>query len=66
MNLPYTAEHEAFRATARRFIDKEIAPYHAQWEKDGVVSRELWRKAGAAGLLLTDIPALMAAAVATS
>ena len=56
MKLPYTAEHDDFRTTVRRFIDKEIAPHHAQWEKDGVVSRELWRKAGAAGLLLTDIP----------
>jgi alkylation response protein AidB-like acyl-CoA dehydrogenase len=56
MNTPYSAEHENFRTTVRRFIDKEIAPYHAQWEKDGVVSRDLWRKAGAAGLLLTDIP----------
>ncbi len=55
--LPYTAEHEQFRTTARRFIDKEIAPYHAQWEKDGVVSREVWRKAGETGLLLTDVPA---------
>jgi alkylation response protein AidB-like acyl-CoA dehydrogenase len=53
----YTAEHEQFRTTARRFIEKEIAPHHAQWEKDGVVSRDLWRKAGQAGLLLTDIPA---------
>ncbi|HEY4171129.1 MAG TPA: acyl-CoA dehydrogenase family protein [Reyranella sp.] len=54
--LSYSSEHEQFRATARRFIDREIAPYHAQWEKDGVVSRELWRKAGEAGLLLTDVP----------
>ncbi|MDP1840303.1 MAG: acyl-CoA dehydrogenase family protein [Reyranella sp.] len=53
----YTAEHEQFRTTVRRFIDREIAPHHAQWEKDGVVSREMWRKAGQAGLLLTDIPA---------
>ena len=53
----YTADHEQFRTTVRRFIDKEIAPHHAQWEKDGIVSRDLWRKAGAAGLLLTDIPA---------
>lgn len=53
----YTEEHALFRETARRFVDKEIAPYHAQWEKDGVVSREVWRKAGEAGLLLTNIPA---------
>jgi acyl-CoA dehydrogenase len=56
-SLTDTPELELFRDTARRFIQKEIAPYHAQWEKDGVVSRDLWCKAGEAGLLLTDIPA---------
>ena len=52
----FSAEHEAFRDTVRRFIEKEIAPYHAQWEADGVVPRELWRKAGAAGMLCCTIP----------
>jgi len=52
--LSYSAEHDQFRTTARRFIEREIAPHHAQWEKDGVVSRELWRKAGEAGLLLAE------------
>ena len=52
----FNAEHEAFRDTVRRFIAKEIAPYHAQWEADGVVPRELWRKAGAAGMLCCTIP----------
>jgi acyl-CoA dehydrogenase len=50
------SEHQAFRDTVRRFIDREIAPHHAQWEKDGVVSREVWIKAGAAGLLCPAIP----------
>jgi len=57
MALPYTAEHVQFRDSVRRFVDKEIAPHHPQWEKDGQISREAWRKAGAAGLLLTNIPA---------
>ena len=52
----FNQEHEAFRVSVRRFIEKEIAPYHAQWEEDGVVPRELWRKAGAAGLLCCTIP----------
>lgn len=52
----FTADHEAFRDTVRRFIDKEIAPNHAQWERDGVVPRELWRKAGAAGMLCCTVP----------
>jgi alkylation response protein AidB-like acyl-CoA dehydrogenase len=40
----------------RRFIAREIAPHHDQWEADGVVPRELWRKAGAAGLLCCTVP----------
>src|SRR4051794_13685963 len=57
VELPYTEEHHLFRASVRRFIEREVAPHHAQWEKDGVVSREVWRKAGDAGLLLTSLPA---------
>ena len=52
----YNEDHELFRETARRFIEAEIAPYHAQWEHDGQVPRELWEKAGAAGLLGCSIP----------
>jgi acyl-CoA dehydrogenase len=44
-------DHEAFRETVRRFFETEIVPHHRQWERDGIVPRELWRKAGAAGLL---------------
>jgi alkylation response protein AidB-like acyl-CoA dehydrogenase len=51
----YEQEHEDFRATARAFLDKEVVPFHGQWEKDGQVDREVWRKAGAAGLLCFDV-----------
>ena len=54
--LPYTDEHHALRETARRFIDREIKPHYAQWEKDGAVPRELYRTAGKLGLLLAAIP----------
>ena len=40
----------------RRFVEKEIVPFHAQWEKDGAVPRELWLKAGEAGLLCCTVP----------
>ena len=53
----FSEEHAIFRESVRRFIAAEITPYHAQWEKDGVVPRALWRKAGAAGLLCTAVPA---------
>ncbi len=49
-------DHESFRDTVRKFIAKEIAPYHAQWEVDGIVPRDLWLKAGAAGMLCCTIP----------
>ena len=52
----YKDEHELFRKTVRAFIDREIAPNYERWEKEGQVNREVWRKAGEAGLLLTDIP----------
>jgi len=52
----FSAEHNLFRETVRRFIEENIAPFHAQWEKDGAVSRELWLKAGNAGLLCCTVP----------
>lgn len=49
-------EHRIFRETARRFVEKEIVPFHAEWEKNGIVPRELWLKAGAEGFLCCTIP----------
>lgn len=52
----FSPEHDAFRDAFRRFVDKEVAPFHAQWEEDGFVDRELWRKAGANGYLCPTMP----------
>lgn len=52
----YQAEHEDFRQTARRFFEKEVSAQHDQWESDGIVPRDLWLKAGDAGLLCFDVP----------
>jgi acyl-CoA dehydrogenase len=52
----FSEEHEAFRDMVRKFIENEIAPHHASWERDGIVPRELWLKAGAAGMLCCTIP----------
>ena len=41
----------AFRDSFRKFVEKEVTPFHAQWEKDGVVPRALWEKAGKQGFL---------------
>jgi len=52
----FDSEHEQFRDSVRRFIDKEIVPHHERWEEAGMVDRELWTKAGAAGLLCPSLP----------
>ncbi|WP_443023825.1 acyl-CoA dehydrogenase family protein [Sneathiella sp.] len=52
----YNEEHELFRASARRFVEERVAPFHAQWEKDGQVSREVWREAGEGGFLCCSVP----------
>ncbi|HET7155010.1 MAG TPA: acyl-CoA dehydrogenase family protein [Hyphomicrobiaceae bacterium] len=52
----FKEEHELFRKTVKAFIEREIAPNYERWEKDGQVSREVWQKAGAEGLLMTDTP----------
>lgn len=48
--------HDSFRQSTRQFVEREVAPYHAEWEKAGVVPRELWKKAGELGLLCPDAP----------
>jgi len=52
----FQEEHEIWRTTVRRFVEKEIVPFHAQWEHDGIVPRELWLKAGAEGMLCCTVP----------
>jgi len=49
-------DHEIFRASFRRFIERHIAPHHLQWERDGIVPREVWRRAGEEGFLLASTP----------
>lgn len=48
--------HNIFRESVKRFIQKHVVPYHEEWEKLGVVSRDFWLEAGAAGILCPDLP----------
>ena len=52
----FTEEHHMFRDAFRHFVEKEIVPYYEQWEKDGIISRELWLKAGEQGFLGLNVP----------
>src|SRR3546814_14248589 len=49
-------DHELFRDSVRGFIAKELAPHHEEWERAGVVDRDLFRKAGAQGFLGMALP----------
>lgn len=53
----FNEDHDILRSSVRKFFNEEVLPYHAQWEKDGNISRECWQKAGEQGLLGTDTPA---------
>jgi alkylation response protein AidB-like acyl-CoA dehydrogenase len=52
----FTPDHESFRDSFRRFMEKEIAPFHADWEEQGYVAREVWNKAGENGFLCMTMP----------
>ncbi|MES2592622.1 MAG: acyl-CoA dehydrogenase family protein [Bacteroidota bacterium] len=52
----FTEEHDMLRTAVRDFFQKEIVPFHDQWEKDGQISREAWLKAGEMGILCPCAP----------
>ncbi|MDH4446672.1 MAG: acyl-CoA dehydrogenase family protein [Acidovorax sp.] len=52
----YQPDHQAFADSFRRFIDKEVVPFHDQWEDQGYVAREVWNAAGANGFLCMSLP----------
>lgn len=52
----FNDEHEMFREAVRRFVAKEIVPFHEEWERQGLVDRRIWTQAGALGFLCMDAP----------
>jgi alkylation response protein AidB-like acyl-CoA dehydrogenase len=51
----YEAEHDEFRDMVRGWAEKNVLPFHAQWEKDGIVPRDVWLSGGKQGLLGFDM-----------
>lgn len=51
-----TEELSILREQVRRFLKREFAPQRERWEREGLVDRDSWRKAGGAGLLCAGIP----------
>ena len=52
----FSEDHEIFRASVRRFMERELAPHHEAWEEAGEVPRWAWKKAGEQGFLCVAIP----------
>ncbi len=52
----YTAEHEAFRESLRRWVATEIEPFAEEWDEAGGFPRELYKKAADFGLLGLGFP----------
>ena len=49
-------EHEDFRQSVRRWLTNEVAPHFDDWERDGIVPREVFAAAGANGFIATQVP----------
>jgi len=52
----FSSDHHAFRDTVRRYLAEVIAPNLDTHEANGIVEREAWELAGAAGLLCPQVP----------
>jgi len=52
----YTADHDAWRGTLRKFIATEMMPYVDEWEEAGGFPRDLYKKAADIGLLGLGYP----------
>ena len=52
----FEAEHVDFRESVARFVAEEITPHREQWEREGIVPRELFAKAAAKGMLAMPVP----------
>ncbi len=52
----YSQDHEQFRDSVRKFLDREMIPNAAKYENEGIIGRDVWLKAGAAGLLCPTMP----------
>lgn len=52
----FNEEHESFRRTLRDYLDKEVVPFVDQWEEDGELPHEIWKKFGDMGFLGLTFP----------
>lgn len=54
-SVHYTAEHELFRTSVRRFLESECLPHIDRWRTQGKMDRDIWLKAAAGGFICTKV-----------
>ncbi len=52
----FTEEHQAFRASFKDFLQKEVVPHIDKWEKTGTIERFIWKKFGEMGYFGLSTP----------
>jgi alkylation response protein AidB-like acyl-CoA dehydrogenase len=52
----FTAEHEEFRRTLRRFVERELAPHAEEWEQAEFFPNEVFQRMGELGFLGASLP----------
>jgi alkylation response protein AidB-like acyl-CoA dehydrogenase len=52
----FEPEHIDFRESVGRFVAEEVTPHQEEWERDGIVPRELFKKAAEKGMLAIQVP----------
>ena len=56
MSLALTAEQQLLRSTAADFVDREVVPHRARWDRDELVDREIVGRLGELGFLGLTLP----------
>ncbi|ARD47972.1 acyl-CoA dehydrogenase [Sporosarcina sp. P37] len=51
----FTTEHEMFRETLQKYLEREAVPHYDQWEKDRLVPRSFWEGLGENGFLCPEV-----------
>ncbi|WP_445757014.1 acyl-CoA dehydrogenase family protein [Polaribacter sp.] len=55
-SMYFTEEHQAFRASFKDFLKKEVVPHIDKWEKTGTIERFIWKKFGEMGYFGLSTP----------
>jgi acyl-CoA dehydrogenase len=51
----FSEQHDLFRNQFRKWLEKEVVPFHEQWEEAKQVPKSVWRRAGELGFLCPQV-----------